>query len=192
VDISRTIGWFTAVYPVLLNLENAVNPGDTIKTIKEQLRQIPNKGIGFGLLRYLSRDETLRQNLQKLEQGQVTFNYLGQFDQALPENSPFAPAGEDKGPDHDPGCLRDSLISVSGSIAGNRLHMRFSFSRNLYYENTIRQVAAFYIEELRGLIGHCKSPDAGGRTASDFELAKLDNKKLDKVMAQLGKKKRKK
>ncbi|HGY55853.1 MAG TPA: amino acid adenylation domain-containing protein [Caldithrix abyssi] len=190
VDISRTIGWFTAVYPVLLDLGSAIDEGESIKTVKEQIRQIPNKGIGFGLLRYSSDDETLRCSLQKLEQGQVTFNYLGQFDQALPDNSPFAPAMEDKGPDHDPACQLDSLISVSGSIAGNRLHMRFSFSRNIYHEETIRQIAALYIEELRRLIEHCKSPEAGGRTASDFELAKLDNKKLDKVMAQLGKKKK--
>ena len=190
VDISRTIGWFTAVYPVHLDLSGAVDPGEAIKSIKEQLRQIPNKGIGFGLLRYLSDDEQTRRALQKLERGQVTFNYLGQFDQALPENSPFAPASEDKGPDHDPACLRNSLIDVSGSIAGNRLHIRFAFSRNIYNDSTINELATFYMEELRALIEHCKAPDAGGYTASDFDLAKLDNKKLDKVMAQLGKKKK--
>ncbi len=192
VDISRTIGWFTAVYPVFLDLGSAVNPGDAIKSIKEQLKQIPAKGLGFGLLRYLNADENLQVQLKTLEQGQVTFNYLGQFDQALPENSPFIPAAEGKGADHDPACLRDSLISVSGSIAGGRLHMRFSFSENLYRKATIDALAANYMDELRGLIQHCNDPQAGGHTASDFELAKLDNKKLDKVMTQLQKKKRKK
>jgi len=191
VDISRTIGWFTAVYPVFLDLGSAVNPGDAIKSIKEQLKQIPAKGLGFGLLRYLNADENLQEQLKTLEHGQVTFNYLGQFDQALPENSPFIPAAEGKGADHDPACLRDSLISVSGSIAGGRLHMRFSFSENLYRKATIDALAANYMDELRGLIQHCNDPQAGGHTASDFELAKLDNKKLDKVMTQLQKKKRK-
>ena len=192
VDISRTIGWFTAVYPVLLDLGRAVDPGEAIKTVKEQLKQIPNKGLGFGLLRYLNADAQIQEQLKILEQGQVTFNYLGQFDQALPENSPFLPAAEDKGPDHDPACRRDSLISISGSIAGGRLHMRFAFSENIFRKATIDTLAANYMDELRGLIKHCKDPQAGGHTASDFELANLDNKKLDKVMAQLGKKKKRK
>jgi len=191
-DISRTIGWFTAVYPVFLNLGNAVHPGDAIKAVKEQLKRIPNKGIGFGLLRYLSSDSHLQEQLKPLEQGQVTFNYLGQFDQALPENSPFIPAAEAKGADHDPACRRSSLIDISGSIAGGRLHMRFSFSENLYLKATIDALAANYMDELRGLIKHCQDPQAGGRTASDFDLAKLDDKKLDKIMAQLQKKKKKK
>jgi len=190
VDISRTIGWFTVIYPVLLDLGSVVEPGETIKSVKEQLRRIPNKGIGFDVLRYFSDDEQTRRTLQKLESAQVTFNYLGQFDQALPEDSPFVPAVDDKGADRDPDCMRDSLIDVSGSIAGNRLHCRFSFSRNLYREETIRELAGFYVDELRALIEHCKHPQAGGHTASDFDLAKLDNKKLDKIMAQLGKKKK--
>ena len=191
-DISRTMGWFTTLYPVHLDLGASVQPGEAIKTVKEQLRQIPNKGIGFGLLRYLSEDESLQQKLKALDEAQIIFNYLGQFDQALPENSPFAPAGEDKGRDRDPACIRDSLIDISGSIAGNQLHIRFAFSRNLFKEETVTELAGYYIEELRTLIEHCQNPEAGGHTASDFELAKLDNKKLDKVMAQLGKKKKRK
>ena len=190
VDISRTIGWFTALYPVHLNLGGSVQPGDAIKTIKEQLRQIPNKGIGFGLLRYLSSDKKLQDKLKILDNVQVMFNYLGQFDQALPEDSPFSPARESKGKDRDPRCLRDGLVDISGSIAGNQLHIRFAFSRNIFREETIAHLADAYMDELNILIEHCKNPEAGGRTASDFDLAKLDNKKLDKVMAQLGKKKK--
>ncbi|MGI8505171.1 MAG: amino acid adenylation domain-containing protein, partial [Hassallia sp.] len=54
VDLSRTVGWFTSEFPVLLSLEKVSQPpGDALKTIKEQLRRIPNRGIGYGILRYL-------------------------------------------------------------------------------------------------------------------------------------------
>ncbi|MBW4592042.1 MAG: amino acid adenylation domain-containing protein [Brasilonema angustatum HA4187-MV1] len=58
VDLSRTVGWFTSIFPVLLKLENQNNLGEVLKSVKEQLRRIPNKGIGYGILRYLSIDES--------------------------------------------------------------------------------------------------------------------------------------
>ena len=193
-DISRTLGWFTSLYPVFLELGSAVSPGDAIKTIKEQLRQIPNKGIGFGILRYLSPQSSIKQQLTSLDKTYITFNYLGQFDQALPSESILAPASEKKGTEHDPGEQRSSLIDISGATGGGKLSLSFAFSKNLFRTERIQQLSETYIEQLRTLIAHCQAPEAGGRTASDFKLAGLDNKKLDKVMTQLqkGKKRRKK
>ena len=85
VDINRTVGWFTSLYPVVLSLtQDALNnPGEAIKNIKEQLHIVPNKGIGYGLLRYLNQDDELKQSLATKDTAQITFNYLGQFDAAL-------------------------------------------------------------------------------------------------------------
>ena len=57
-DLSRTVGWFTTIFPVLLELSNSSGPGETLKSIKEQLRRVPNRGIGYGLLRYLRAEGT--------------------------------------------------------------------------------------------------------------------------------------
>ncbi|MCP4155193.1 MAG: non-ribosomal peptide synthetase, partial [bacterium] len=98
VDINRTVGWFTSQYPLLLDLKN--NPGGkdkslsyTIKTVKETLRRIPNKGINYGILKYLTkkalqaadhieplREGTLREGVPLCEGPEISFNYLGQFD----------------------------------------------------------------------------------------------------------------
>ncbi|MHB2147695.1 amino acid adenylation domain-containing protein [Calditrichota bacterium LG25] len=192
VDHSRTIGWFTSLYPVYLNLERTSEPGEAIKTIKEQIRQIPNNGIGYGILRYLHPDPSLRRQLDGLDRADLTFNYLGQFDQAMPEGSIFKPARENKGPERHPDELRASQIDVTCAITGGQLNFSFNFSDRRFKNETIASLVSIYKEELIRLIEHCQSPEAGGVTASDFELANLDNKKLDKVLSQLQKGKKKK
>ncbi|NOG44271.1 MAG: amino acid adenylation domain-containing protein [Calditrichaeota bacterium] len=187
IDISRTIGWFTNIYPVYLDLGKAVNSGDQIKAVKEKLSQIPEKGFGFGLLRYLSKDEDERHQLSGLDSISVLFNYLGQFDQASNENSPLVPSGDDKGAERSPNAKRMSLIDVNGSIAGNKLNMMFAYSANQFRKDNIQRFANGFIEELKGLIAHCKNPVSASATASDFKLSGLDNKKLGKVLGKLKK-----
>ncbi|PFJ14079.1 condensation domain-containing protein, partial [Bacillus cereus] len=79
VDISRTVGWFTTMYPVLIDLGNETDLATNIKMVKEILRKIPNKGIGFGILKYLSKEKYLL-NEQKAP---ISFNYLGELDQDI-------------------------------------------------------------------------------------------------------------
>ncbi|MGZ4123447.1 MAG: amino acid adenylation domain-containing protein, partial [Tumebacillaceae bacterium] len=80
VDLSRTVGWFTTLYPLHLQLEGVQQPGNRIKSVKEQLRSVPNRGFGYGVLRYLSADAETKRLLQEMPQPEVIFNYLGQLD----------------------------------------------------------------------------------------------------------------
>src|SRR5262249_22184503 len=91
VEVSRTVGWFTTIYPVLLEarLGGAVTP--TLKAIKEQLRRVPNRGMGYGLLRYMSGRRDVEERLRELPQAEISFNYLGQFDQVMNEGMRLAP-----------------------------------------------------------------------------------------------------
>ncbi len=66
VDLSRTVGWFTTLFPIYLQLEEVDRPGETLKSVKEQLRRIPNRGIGYGILRYLNKDTAIGKKLQTL------------------------------------------------------------------------------------------------------------------------------
>src|SRR5205085_2616916 len=79
VDLSRTVGWFTSLYPVLLEVPPSDEVGEALKSIKEQLRQVPQHGIGYGVLRYLA-EEDVRQQLVGLPEAQVSFNYHGHFE----------------------------------------------------------------------------------------------------------------
>ncbi|HFQ92764.1 MAG TPA: non-ribosomal peptide synthetase, partial [Anaerolineae bacterium] len=186
VDVSRTVGWFTAVYPVCLT--SRPDPGEALKTIKEQLRRVPHLGIGYYLLRYMSEDETVRQQLVALPQAEISFNYLGQFGQNLPEDAPFAPAPEAPGPDRNLHSPRQYLIEIDGSIAGGQLQLTWSYSSQIHTSQTITRLANSFLAALRALITYCQAPAAGGLTPTDVPLANLDQKKLDKLMAKLNRK----
>nr|AWI62626.1 nonribosomal peptide synthetase [Cystobacter sp.] len=185
VDLSRTVGWFTALYPLRLTLPGSERPDELIVHIKEQLRAVPRHGIGYGLLRYLSGEPELASRLAALQQPEVSFNYLGQFDRWLPPDSPFALSLEPTGPSHGPGGLRPHLLDVSAAVVNGQLLFEWTYSQALHRRETIERVALATLEALRALVAHCLRPEAGGFTASDFPLARLDTQKLNKLSTLL-------
>jgi non-ribosomal peptide synthase protein (TIGR01720 family) len=182
MDLSRTIGWFTTLFPVWLNLEANQVEGHALKSIKEQLRQIPQNGLGYGILRYLAPDG-IQAQLRDMPRPEVRFNYLGQIDQAL--LPPFAPAPESVGATRSPRNPRDILLEINGIIAAGQLRLTWSYSRDIHYPSTIQTLADRTIHHLRHLIHHCQSPQSGGYTPSDFPLMSLNQSELDDLLADL-------
>jgi amino acid adenylation domain-containing protein/non-ribosomal peptide synthase protein (TIGR01720 family) len=180
VDVSRTVGWFTTIYPVALEWEPGSDLGASLKSIKEQLRRVPNRGIGYGLLRYLGGDA--KGQLAQLPQAEVTFNYLGQVDQALPTSARFTWGAESQGPAQSPRAIRSHLLDVQGVISDGCLRLSLKFSEHRHRRDTIEQLAGRIVESLRALIRHCQSAEAGGWTPSDFPMAELDQKELDRLV----------
>ncbi|HEX6289539.1 MAG TPA: condensation domain-containing protein, partial [Herpetosiphonaceae bacterium] len=183
VDLSRTVGWFTSVFPVLLDLGTAHEPGAALKTIKEQLRQIPQRGIGYGVLRYLGDDE-IRAALAALPSAEIAFNYLGQLDPPLADDDLLMPAPEQPGETISGHSRRMHLLEVSGFVAVGQLHMRWSYSRAIHHQATIERLAERYGAALQTIIAHCRSSASGGYTPSDFPLARLDQPTLDRVVGR--------
>lgn len=186
VDLSRTIGWFTTVFPVRLELKESYR-ATALKSIKEQLRQVPCRGIGYGLLRYLTTDETVHSRLQHLLPAEVKFNYLGQIDLAITDSLILGLAKESMGELRSPLGRRRYLLEVNSWIAEEKLHLRWSYSQNIHQQTTIAQLAQAFINALSALIAHCKSPQAGGYTPSDFAAAKLTQKQLDQFIGKIQK-----
>jgi non-ribosomal peptide synthase protein (TIGR01720 family) len=183
VDLARTVGWFTTLFPVCLEL-GAEEPGEALKAVKEQLLRIPNKGIGYGVLRYLHPDPEVRAVLQALPPPEISFNYLGQLDQTLSESSLFRPARESSGLPHSPLGRRPHLLEVNGWVAEGQLHLEWGYSQRVHRRATVERLAQGFLEALETLIGHCQSPEAGGYTLSDFPLAQLDQDELDKAFEE--------
>jgi non-ribosomal peptide synthase protein (TIGR01720 family) len=186
VDVSRTVGWFTSMFPARLELKNDT-PGEALKSIKEQLRRIPRHGIGFGLLRHVSQDKTLAEMLadqaQSRPEPEVIFNYLGQIDQTL-AGTPFAIAPESVGASRSLHNRRTHLLSINGSVAGGRLQLEWSYSENVHRRATIEKLAHDFVDALRSLIAHCQSPEAGGYTPSDFADVELSQADIDALLAE--------
>ncbi|MBN0977507.1 non-ribosomal peptide synthetase [Pseudomonas hygromyciniae] len=181
IDLTRSVGWFTSAYPLRLtplDIEEASGQGASIKAIKEQLRAVPHKGLGYGVLRYLA-DSTCRQAMAALPSASLTFNYLGQFDQSFDSQALFHPLEASAGPAHDPDAPLPNALSVDSQVYGGELVLRWTFSREQYEHPTISELADAYLGELQSLIAHCLRDDAGGLTPSDFPLAHLTQAQLD-------------
>ena len=185
VDLSRTVGWFTTIFPVLLQLEEANSPGVALKSIKEQLRRIPNRGIGYGILRYLSQNTELSKQLSGLTKSEVCFNYLGQFDQVLAEPISLGFAQENPGRVSSSKAKRCHLLDVIGQVVEGKLQMIWIYSENIHRRETIEHLATLYNSALKALIAHCQSPSAGGYTPTDFPLAELDQQELDELLCEI-------
>ena len=186
IDLTRTVGWFTSVFPVRLELD-ADGPGDALKSVKEQLRRIPQRGIGYGLLRYLGGAV----DLAGPGGPAISFNYLGQFDATGPLRREAGAAGrailglasEAHGAERSPRHERDHLLEIDGWVQEGELRVQWTYSQDIHRPETVAALAADYVATLETLIAHCASPEAGGYTPSDFPHAGLDQRSLDRVLA---------
>ncbi|MEH2082689.1 MAG: amino acid adenylation domain-containing protein [Nostoc sp.] len=185
VDLSLTVGWFTTIFPVLLKLGEAIHPEDTLKLVKEQLRQIPNQGLGYGVLRYMSQDAEIVEQLQALPQVQVIFNYLGQLDRIIPEDSMFRLSHLTPGLSRSPQGSMSHLLECNGFVMGGKLQLDWMYSKNNYQRATVEHLAQGCIEVLRALIVHSQSADVFGYTPSDFPDVELSQEKLEKAFAEI-------
>jgi amino acid adenylation domain-containing protein/non-ribosomal peptide synthase protein (TIGR01720 family) len=171
-DISRTVGWFTSIYPVILKKTNAGLPSQ-IKAVKEQLRKIPNNGMGYGVLKYLSK--VINDSIKKKF---IRFNYLGDFSASF-DSSLFTLSDEDSGTD----CSREnhmtSLLDINALVADHQLRVSFTYSRNKFSEETVEAFIKTYTVSFNEIIDHCCKKNNVEFTPSDFETVDISQDELD-------------
>ncbi|HZI15394.1 MAG TPA: amino acid adenylation domain-containing protein, partial [Myxococcus sp.] len=119
VDLSRTVGWFTATYPALLPVPSQASPGTLLRAVRDSLRQVPHKGLGHGLLCHLGPDE-LASRLRARPRPQVTFNYLGLLDAAAAQSSLFSLSSEPSGQAQAADGMRSHSLDVGARVMGAR------------------------------------------------------------------------
>ena len=189
-DLARTVGWFTTIFPVVLEIEESTTPLKVLRDVKEQLRAVPNRGIGYGLLRYLSERKDVVEQLSRLPQAEVRFNYLGQQDRFLSSSQLFLST-------HNSGANAQSLrgerayllniiASVTASETGGQLRFRWTYSENIHATETIERLAETCLAELRALLSEGETADSI-YAPSDFPKAKLSQKDLNAILVKLRK-----
>jgi non-ribosomal peptide synthase protein (TIGR01720 family) len=202
MDLSRTVGWFTSVYPVRLD----PGPGDfaqmraggtaagrLIKRVKEQLRQVPGDGLGYGLLRYLNASTS--PVLAALPAPQIGFNYLGRFDVGAPAQN-GRPAKDARpatwqqigmGGDEDVDMPVAHVLEAGGIVRdgpeGPGLSLSLSWPGRLLDETDVRELAEGWVAMLSGLAAHVAETDVGGHTPSDFPMLELAQDQVDEFEA---------
>lgn len=155
VDISRTVGWFTSGFPVLLSKVPGHHLIDHIQHTKSLLRSIPQKGIGFGVLSYLHPDAQVRQSLLSGHHAELSFNYLGQFRESEASAWILGEAQEPTDQEHSPQGLRKPLIEINALHRRNQLEVNWTFSINLHHTHTIDVLADHFMEVLTEIVVLC-------------------------------------
>jgi len=185
VNLSRTIGWFTTIFPVVLDNGSARSGVETLQSVKDQLRAVPNRGIGYGLLRFASGDAMIAEKLQSLPQAEVRFNYLGQVDRIMLDPSMFSVASHPSGPAQSSKAERAYLINIIAVVSGGQLRLDWTFNQSIHHKETVTHLADSFLQELRDLIAQARKSDTINYSPSDFPSAQLSQEELNKVLAKL-------
>ncbi|MCY9420460.1 non-ribosomal peptide synthetase, partial [Bacillus paralicheniformis] len=175
VDITRTIGWFTTVYPVFIDLGEEKETSQNIKMVKETLRKIPNKGIGYGVLKYMTEE------LQKIQtQAPLSFNYFGEMNNDMNRKvfsqSPFSP-GESIGGKIARHCAVEmNVISLNGELT-----IYTTFNQDQHQTSVIEQLNQSFKENLEKIVDHCVDKEGSDMTPSDYGDVSLGLEELERI-----------
>ncbi|KUL63367.1 non-ribosomal peptide synthetase [Streptomyces sp. NRRL S-1521] len=178
-DLSRTVGWFTTQYPVTLTPAGGDDWGATLKSVKEQLRAVPRRGLGYQALGHLGSPRPEARALGELPLPDVCFTYHGQWEASA--EGDFAPVADVPGRDMDPDAPLDHLLDVSALVTDGELEITWHYSDQVHREGTVQELASGLTRALTAIAEHCARPGTGGRTPSDFPLARLDQAGVDRL-----------
>ncbi|ADM71968.2 non-ribosomal peptide synthetase [Paenibacillus polymyxa] len=182
IDITRTVGWFTTKFPVVLEPETDRDLAYQIKQVKESLRRIPNKGLGYGVCRYLSKSED---GFVWGAEPEINFNYLGQFDDdvsqveiGISSYSSGSPASDRQ--------ARSFVLDINGMVLDGALSLDLSYSRKQYRKETMEAFAQRLEQSLRELITHCAGKENTELTPSDVQFKGLTIAELEQIAQRSG------
>ncbi|MBC9933117.1 non-ribosomal peptide synthase/polyketide synthase [Chitinophaga qingshengii] len=181
IAVNRTIGWFTSQYPVWLEAAAGASTGRLIRDIKEQLRQVPDKGIGYGINKYIGRQTAL----QGAVPWEVGFNYLGQGDNMPTGQRAIKTSLSSLEAGGSPQRIVPEKLAVNSMIRDGELVIEWSYSQLHFHTATIAGIAANYLYHLQTIIAHCadRSRQAPVTSPSDYGLgAVMTNDELDQFL----------
>ncbi len=182
LDLSRTIGWLTSLYPIKLDLDknliDEVNYLNLIRDIRKKLSNIPHHGIGFGLLKYLNNDPKIKEQMAKITAPPISFNFLGNFDVGVNHsdmqyiNRPIRVANS-------PACNRSHLIDITVWIKNDQLHIEWQYSSNYHKASTIQKLSNDYLKYINIIVTELIHSVAETFLADDFPLVSLGQDQLN-------------
>ncbi|MET0650340.1 MAG: condensation domain-containing protein, partial [Pyrinomonadaceae bacterium] len=177
VDVTRTVGWFTSRFPVALETMAGAGAAERLRRVKEKLRAVPKKGVGYGVLKFMGASEALR----GAQEGEVSFNYLGQFDAVLGDGGLLKGAKESAGASRDGRQERAQLLEVSGGVGGGRLQMNWRYGRETHARATVEKLAGEYMRSVERIVEQSRTEGEVEYGAGDFELAEMSVSEVREV-----------
>jgi amino acid adenylation domain-containing protein/non-ribosomal peptide synthase protein (TIGR01720 family) len=181
VDISRTVGWFTTQYPVVLDMSRPDHLPYTVKCVKETLRRIPHKGIGYGILKYLTPPEK-KEGFNLDIEPPFNFNYLGEFGQEKEGETPhLGISSMDAGQSISDQMEHYYTIGINGMIAGGELILSVDYNTCEYKKENIERFAHYYKEKLTRIIAHCIAKGTIDLTPVDVGYGEISIEKYQEL-----------
>jgi non-ribosomal peptide synthase protein (TIGR01720 family) len=185
VDLTRTVGWFTVLYPLVVEVGEG-SWSEKLRRVKEQQRQAPQGGIGYGVLRYLSIASEVRKKLVGQPQAEVSFNYVGRGEVERPrEGALVGPAQERSGVPYSPRGSRCHMLEINVGAVGGELLVHWIYSEGVHRRETIEQVAQQMLRAIKEIIQETRQSTTHLFSTSDFPEAELSQEELDKLMTVL-------
>ena len=184
VDLLRTVGWLTSIFPVNLSKPAATEAAARVRDIKTALRALPDRGLAYGAARYLSNDHAIRSTLAK-QRAEVLFNYLGQWDRARAGGHWFHFAKPLQLSDA-PKAPREHRLAINAIAYDGKLRITWTYSEALHERRTIERLANTFQNHLIELIKACRDGGGSALSPTDFPTAGLDQSGLDDLLADFG------
>ncbi|MCY8185278.1 amino acid adenylation domain-containing protein [Bacillus inaquosorum] len=192
IDVSRTVGWFTAIYPLLVNLNSDLpDPEEymvhVLKTTKDTLRRVPDKGFGYGVIKYLTPPD--KKDIDFTGSPEISFNYLGQFESGSTAEGPeedafsFSPLGA--GDDISATWNREQSLDISAIAAEGKMAVNITYDNTRFQRKTMEQLSEYCRQFLLQLIEHCQNKRETEKTISDFDDQELTEDALQEIADML-------
>ena len=180
-DLTRTVGWFTAVTPVFLTLSPGEPPGQTVAAVEHRMRELPGHGLGWGLAKYAGPVGPLADRLADVPTSSIAFNYFGRTGDGLAQAALFQLSRRAPGPLHGPRNHRPYSLELSASVSGDRIHLTLVYGSRRHAAARIERLLETIVAETRGIADALRAP---GDASADPTIALTDDE-LERLLSDV-------
>jgi amino acid adenylation domain-containing protein/non-ribosomal peptide synthase protein (TIGR01720 family) len=179
-EVHRTVGWFTSMFLVVFDFssQSTKEIGQIIKEVKETLRRVPNRGIGYSILHHLNSN-----HLRTPKHPEILFNYLGQFDEVFTKKSIFSLFNQPIGKCSHPQMKRAYTLEIDAIVLNEIFSLCIRYSNKDYDKETMEEISTNIKNQLEMIIKHCLDQTEIEKTPSDFGDTELSLEELAFIKA---------
>ncbi|MMZ61238.1 Gramicidin S synthase 1 [compost metagenome] len=190
IDVTRTVGWFTSIYPVKLEIEKPQDLSHLIRTTKDELHRVPKKGVGYSILKWITdrlaaNERPAELTTKWMAQPEIIFNYLGEMDSTNDGESRFSASRMPTGQEISSNMTRSYVWDINGWVTEGKLQMTFGYSSSQYDEKTAQHFAALFHKHLLAIIEHCSTKKETEQSPTDFTYNQLSLEQFQSLSDQL-------
>jgi fengycin family lipopeptide synthetase D/gramicidin S synthase 1/tyrocidine synthetase-1/tyrocidine synthetase-2 len=178
-DVTRTIGWFTSIYPVAIHLQDTSDLKENIVNVKETLREVPQNGIGYGAFRYIAKEDFFQH-----ERPKICFNYLGVLNESK-EDTIFEISSIKTRNEIGADYLSDYYLDINCQVRNGKLDITFSCNELEFSQTEAEKLANSYIGNLLNIINHCIKKEDTEITPSDLSTKSIDLDFMEEIFQAL-------